>query len=77
MTRRVLRTVEAAEYLGLSPRTLEKLRADGSGPRWLRLTERRAVGYDLADLDAWLETRRSEAGHGAAHRPDPDAPVVG
>lgn len=55
--RRVLRTKPAAEYLGFAESTLEKLRLSGAGPRFIRLGTR-AVGYDVADLDAWLKTRR-------------------
>ena len=54
--KKILRTPEAAEYVGLSASTLEKKRIDGSGPTFVKLG--RAVGYDLATLDAWLERRQ-------------------
>ena len=57
MTRRILRTIEAATYVGLSPSTLEKYRTAGSGPRFVRLGGR-AVGYDVHDLDEWLDHQR-------------------
>ncbi len=57
--KRILRTPEAASYLGLSPSTLEKLRLEGGGPEFVRLG-RRALGYDVAALDAWLDKRRTE-----------------
>ncbi len=57
VNKRVLRTAEAASYIGLSASTLEKLRAGGDGPRFIRLGHR-AVGYDISDLDAWLDKRR-------------------
>ena len=57
--RRILRTREAAEYVGLSPSTLEKLRLSDRGPRFIRLGGR-AVGYDIKDLDEWLDARRDE-----------------
>ncbi len=57
MERRILRTPEAAEYVGLSPATLEKQRLIGEGPRFIRLGNR-AVGYDVCDLDAWIEAQR-------------------
>ena len=57
VTRRVLRTPAAADYTGLSPSTLEKLRLAGGGPRFLRLGGR-AVGYDVRDLDDWLDRQR-------------------
>lgn len=44
---------EAADYLGLSPRTLEKWRTQGRGPRYSRPGRR--VVYRVADLDAYLE----------------------
>lgn len=56
-TKRIFRTTEAAEYLGLSPSTLEKKRLTGDGPRFIRLGGR-AVGYDIQDLDAWLDGQR-------------------
>ena len=41
-----LRTPEAASYLGLSPRTLEKLRVSGRGPSYYKLGTH-AVRYSL------------------------------
>ena len=58
-TKRVLRTLEAAEYVGLAASTLEKMRVTGEGPRFLRLGGR-AIGYDIKDLDAWLDGQRRE-----------------
>ena len=55
--RRIFRTPEAAAYVGLSISTLEKKRLDGSGPPFVHLGGR-AVGYDLADLDAWIDRQR-------------------
>lgn len=52
--RRVLRTAQAADYLGLARATLEKMRHLGTGPRWVRLGGR-AVGYRIEDLDRWLD----------------------
>jgi predicted DNA-binding transcriptional regulator AlpA len=46
----------AATYLGLSGSTLNKLRVFGGGPVFLKLGRR--VAYDIADLDAWLATKR-------------------
>lgn len=48
---RFLRTHEAAQLLGLSPRTLEKYRCHGSGPTFRKLGGR--VVYAVEDLDAW------------------------
>ncbi len=60
MDKRILRTPEAAAYCGLAASTLERLRAVGVGPRFVRLSER-ALGYDVAALDQWLDQRASEA----------------
>ena len=59
-TRRILRTPEAAAYVGLSASTLEKKRLSRDGPRFIRLGGR-AVGYDIRDLDAWLDRQREES----------------
>ena len=54
--KRRLRTVAAANYVGSSKSTLEKLRVYGGGPIFHKLG--RTVVYDTDDLDAWLATRR-------------------
>jgi predicted DNA-binding transcriptional regulator AlpA len=46
----------AAERLGLSLRTLERLAKSGDGPPRIRLSARR-IGYREADVAAWLESR--------------------
>ena len=48
---RYLTNDEAAEYLRLSPRTLEKQRVIGGGPKFRKFGRR--VMYAVADLDAW------------------------
>ena len=50
---RYLRTPEAARFLGLSGRTLEKHRIYGTGPRYSKLGGR--VVYRLDDLQTWVE----------------------
>jgi predicted DNA-binding transcriptional regulator AlpA len=60
MTKRIVRTPAAAEYVGLSAATLEKKRLQGGGPRFIRLG-RRAIGYDVRDLDAWLDGCRGNS----------------
>ena len=50
---RFLRTKESAEFLGLSPRTLEKHRTYGTGPAYRKLGGR--VVYALDDLKAWAD----------------------
>ncbi len=50
---RYLRTPEAAQFLGLSGRTLEKHRTYGTGPKYRKIGGR--VVYALADLQAWVD----------------------
>ena len=54
--RQYLSTREAAEYLGLSPRTLDRYRVSGDGPVFHRFGGR--VRYTRSDLDAWAASRR-------------------
>jgi len=56
---RYLTNDEAAHYLRLSPRTLEKQRVMGGGPRFRKFGRR--VMYAVADLDAWADQRSFEA----------------
>ncbi|PZU29897.1 MAG: hypothetical protein DI584_01415 [Stenotrophomonas sp.] len=44
---------DAAAHLGLSKSTLEKMRVEGRGPRYLKLGGR--CFYRRSDLDAYLE----------------------
>ena len=53
---RYLRTPEAARFLGVSPRTLEKHRCYGTGPEFLKLGGR--VVYQIDDLTAWAARGR-------------------
>lgn len=50
------RTSEAALYLRLSPRTLERLRVTGQGPRFMKagIGKRARVLYRKDHLDDWL-----------------------
>jgi hypothetical protein len=77
---RYLRTAEAARYLSLSPRTLEKHRTYGTGPAYRKIGGR--VVYVLADLNAWADvgtrTSTSDPGTGTVlpakrHTPIPYA----
>jgi predicted DNA-binding transcriptional regulator AlpA len=49
---RYLRTPEAARFLGLSGRTLEKHRTYGTGPRYSKIGGR--VVYAVIDLQSWV-----------------------
>ena len=59
VTQRFYTTKDAATYLGLAQRTLQKYRVDGSGPKFRKL--RGHSFYDVADLDAWVETAEKTA----------------
>ena len=56
---RYLTNDEAAAFLRLSPRTLEKMRVIGGGPRFRKFGRR--VMYAIADLEAWADARSFEA----------------
>jgi hypothetical protein len=53
----VLRTPQAAEYVGLSASTLEKLRLTGNGPVYQKAGSKIVI-YRVEDLDTWLNTQR-------------------
>ena len=55
---RYLTNDEAADYLRLSPRTLEKQRVIGGGPKFRKFGRR--VMYAVADLDTWAGDRSYE-----------------
>jgi len=57
-TPRYLTNSEAAAFLRLSPRTLEKQRVIGGGPRFHKFGRR--VMYALADLESWAGERSFE-----------------
>jgi molybdenum cofactor biosynthesis enzyme MoaA len=50
---------EAARFLKLSPRTLEKLRVVGGGPQFRKLGRR--VMYTIEELNAWARLRRCDS----------------
>ena len=50
-----LDTAQAAEFLKISPRTLEKQRVVGGGPRFRKFGRR--VLYALTDLRDWADER--------------------
>lgn len=52
----VLRPAHAAKYCGLSEATFARMRGDGNGPEFVQLNMK-AIGYRIADLDAWLASR--------------------
>ena len=59
----MMRTPEAALYLGCAPATLSKWRCVGGGPRFVKLGPR-IVAYHVEDLNVWLAshgTKRNTA----------------
>ena len=64
-------TSVAAEILGLSRRTLEKMRVQGRGPVYCKLGSK--VFYSLEDLTAWANANRrrstSDPGPGQPRTP--------
>ena len=64
-----LRTRAAAEYLGIAPSTMEKLRLTGDGPPFYKVG--RTVLYDTSLLDEYLASRRrmSTSEHAEAAKP--------
>lgn len=52
---RYLTNDEAAAYLQLSPRTLEKQRVVGGGPKFRKFGRR--VVYAVEDLESWANAR--------------------
>lgn len=59
-----LNTAQSAFYIGLSRRTLEKMRLTGAGPRFRK--HGRYVRYHIDDLEAWSlgERRNSTSDEG-------------
>ena len=51
-----LGTREAAAFLGLSPRTLDRYRVTGEGPAFHKFGAR--IRYAQADLEEWASARR-------------------
>ena len=51
-----LRTKEAADYIGASVSHMNKLRVYGGGPPFFKTGK--WISYAIADLDAWLATRK-------------------
>jgi predicted DNA-binding transcriptional regulator AlpA len=68
---RLITEQEAAEALGVSRRFLQKARATGTGPRYLKLSgiERNgSVRYRPEDIAAWIESKEAMSTHEVKHR---------
>jgi len=65
---RLLTTRDAAELLGLAIKTLERHRASGGGPHYIKLGAGRSgrVRYRRGDLEAWIARHRRESTSGVA-----------
>ncbi len=50
-------SVEAADYLRISRRTLERMRVEGTGPRYLKVGpgKRARVLYRTVEVETWLD----------------------
>lgn len=54
----VFTETEAAKLLRLSRRTLQRLRLEGGGPNFVRLTPAGSrIGYVFSEIQAWLRER--------------------
>ena len=66
-----LTTAQAAHYVSLTRRTLEKMRIEGGGPCFRK--HGRYVRYHIDDLDSWSDKHRkqstSEPDRGRRSRP--------
>jgi excisionase family DNA binding protein len=65
MTDRLLKTNEAAVYLGLGESTLAKLRLSGGGPIYRKFG--RSVRYASEDLQRWADDRIQRSTAEASH----------
>lgn len=64
---RYLTRREAAQYLGVSRRSLDNWATRGEGPRFFKIG--RAARYRVSDLESWIEARAvacDQGGDGAA-----------
>ena len=60
---------ESADFLDLTPRSMQGMRQRGGGPRFIRISAR-CIRYRRIDLKAWADARMrsstSDSGEGAA-----------
>lgn len=69
----LLTTIEAAAFLRLSPRTLERFRVQGTGPKYMKAGpgKRARVLYAPGDLSNWVSRKfcsTSEYSHFATEK---------
>lgn len=56
MSNTLFNTKGAAKFLGMSPRSLEGMRVDGSGPPFVKISDR-CIRYRLSDIESWLASK--------------------
>jgi hypothetical protein len=63
----------AARLCGLSPRSLQQMRYDGSGPPFIKLGDvrRGIIRYSVQDLHLWMATRQRYARTDDVREPSP------
>ena len=67
----LMRPAEAASFLGLTARTVDKMRQQGRGPSFVLISSR-CIRYRRSDLDTWIAERvRSNTA-----QPAPDSPTL-
>ena len=57
---RYMTTVEVADLCRVAPETVRWWRYSNRGPRHLRIPGGRRVLYDVADVEAWLVTMKTD-----------------
>ena len=65
-SQKYLRREQAAEYIGVSLRTLDQLKHDGDIPFYQ--LSRRLIVYGREDLDVFMESHRVAMGRDASER---------
>ncbi|KFI84474.1 hypothetical protein BREU_1248 [Bifidobacterium reuteri DSM 23975] len=57
-----LTTAQAARYLHLSQRQMERMRGDGTGPIWFKAGDKinSPCMYEVYDLDVWVRTQKAK-----------------
>ena len=53
----LINEIEAAKILNLSRRTLQTMRQEGTGPAFIKLSERR-LAYEKSEIERWISARR-------------------
>ena len=50
---------ELSAWVGVSPPNLQRMRSNGTGPRYVQLSPRR-IAYRESDVEAWLKSRTTD-----------------